>query len=65
MAFTVFLLVKVVDGHPHSYEWDLALRAVETIDIMTDHWAHLHLETVSSCTMYDVSSKPPAMIEWE
>ena len=79
-AFAVFLPVKSVgvvgDARRHSYV--IALRAVETVDFMTARWAHLDpslLETVSNRIMsevsdvsrvaYDISSKPPATIEWE
>jgi GMP synthase (glutamine-hydrolysing) len=79
-AFAVFVPVKSVGvvGDGRRYAWVIALRAVETIDFMTARWAHLPydlLERVSgriineiaevSRVTYDISSKPPATIEWE
>ncbi len=79
-AFAVFLPIKSVGvvGDARAYEWVIALRAVETIDFMTAHWAHLpydFLDLVSrriinelhgiSRVVYDISGKPPATIEWE
>jgi GMP synthase (glutamine-hydrolysing) len=79
-AFAVFLPVKSVGvvGDARRYEYVVTLRAVKTVDFMTAHFAHLpfeFLETVSrriinevtgiSRVAYDISSKPPATIEWE
>ena len=79
-AFTVFLPVKSVGvmGDGRTYDYVVALRAVQTSDFMTADWAELPyslLKRVSGRVInevrginrvtYDVSSKPPATIEWE
>jgi GMP synthase (glutamine-hydrolysing) len=79
-AFAVFLPVRSVGvmGDGRTYEFVVALRAVQTTDFMTAHWAelpHSLLGRVSSRIInevrginrvaYDISSKPPATIEWE
>ena len=79
-AFAVFLPVRSVGttGSVRTYEYAVALRAVQTSDFMTAEWADLPtdlLRRVSSRIIaevdginrvtYDISSKPPATIEWE
>ena len=79
-AFAVFLPVKSVGvmGDGRTYEYVVALRAVQTQDFMTAHWAelpHALLSRVSTRiinevrginrVVYDISGKPPATIEWE
>lgn len=79
-AFAVFLSVRSVGvgGDQRVYDYVLALRAVTTIDFMTAEWARLPYDLINkvsnrivnevkgiSRVVYDVSSKPPATIEWE
>ncbi len=79
-AFTVFLPVRSVGvmGDGRKYDWVVSLRAVETVDFMTAHWAHLPYDFLGrvsnriinevngiSRVVYDISGKPPATIEWE
>jgi len=79
-AFAVFLPVKSVGvmGDGRTYEWVVALRAVQTTDFMTAHWAHLPHDLLGKVSnriinevrginrvVYDISGKPPATIEWE
>jgi GMP synthase (glutamine-hydrolysing) len=79
-AFAVFLPVKSVGvmGDGRTYEYVVALRAVQTLDFMTAHWAHLPHELLGKVSnrvinevrginrvVYDICGKPPATIEWE
>jgi len=79
-AFAVFLPVRSVGvmGDGRTYEHVVALRAVQTQDFMTAHWAELPHTLLSKVAnriinevrginrvVYDISSKPPATIEWE
>jgi GMP synthase (glutamine-hydrolysing) len=79
-AFAVFLPVRSVGvmGDGRTYEWVVALRAVQTQDFMTAHWAHLPHDLLARVSnriinevrginrvVYDISGKPPATIEWE
>jgi len=79
-AFVVFLPVKSVGvmGDGRTYEWVVALRAVQTEDFMTAHWAELPYSLLAKVSnriinevrginrvVYDISGKPPATIEWE
>ena len=79
-AFAVFLPVRSVGvmGDGRTYEYVVALRAVQTQDFMTAHWAELPHSLLGKVSnriinevrginrvVYDISGKPPATIEWE
>ncbi len=79
-AFAVFLPIRSVGvmGDGRTYEHVVALRAVQTTDFMTAHWAPLPFELLAKVSnriinevrginrvVYDISGKPPATIEWE
>ena len=79
-SFAVLLPVQSVGvmGDSRTYEDTLAVRAVETEDFMTADWSHLPYEVLGRIStrvinevrgvnrvVYDISSKPPATIEWE
>ena len=79
-AFAVFLPVRSVGvmGDGRTYEYVVALRAVQTEDYMTAHWAELPYSLLAKVSnriinevrginrvVYDISGKPPATIEWE
>jgi GMP synthase (glutamine-hydrolysing) len=79
-AGTILLPVKSVGvmGDERTYEFTVALRAVTSVDGMTADWSHLPYEFLAAISneiinnvpginrvVYDISSKPPATIEWE
>ncbi|MBK4765168.1 MAG: glutamine-hydrolyzing GMP synthase [Pantoea sp. Brub] len=79
-AFTVFLPIRSVNimGDNRKYDWVISLRAVKTIDFMTANWANIPYKLLHciadriinevhgvSRVVYDITSKPPATIEWE
>jgi len=79
-AFAVFLPIKSVGvkGDGRHYDYVIALRAVETTDFMTAHWANLPFDFLANVSnriineiqgisrvVYDISGKPPSTIEWE
>ncbi|CAG7602096.1 glutamine-hydrolyzing GMP synthase [Candidatus Vallotia tarda] len=79
-AFAVFIPVRSVGvmGDRRTYDYVIALRAVQTLDFMSAHWVHLPHKLLMCASnriinevqginrvVYDISGKPPATIEWE
>jgi len=79
-AYAALIPVKTVGvkGDERSYEYALSLRAVTSVDAMTAEWVHLPYELLAEISnrilngvdginrvLYDISTKPPASIEWE
>jgi|694.fasta_scaffold99776_2 GMP synthase (glutamine-hydrolysing) len=79
-AYAALIPVKTVGvkGDERSYEWAISIRAVTSEDAMTADWARLPFEVLASISneilnhvkginrvLYDISTKPPASIEWE
>lgn len=79
-AFAVFVPVRTVGvmGDERTYDYLIGLRAVQSTDAMTADWAHLPADLLQRAStriinevkgvnrvVYDISSKPPATIEWE
>jgi GMP synthase (glutamine-hydrolysing) len=79
-AYAALIPVKTVGvkGDERSYEWAISIRAVTSEDAMTADWARMPFEVLASISneilnnvkginrvLYDISTKPPASIEWE